>query len=499
MKRPLIWVAARPLAVLLPLEALLLFWHLDLLSPWFDEADTLLFMHGPLRQAIAIPASGLHPPLYFLLLWCWMHLPLGLAWTVQARTLSVLFTLASTFAVDRLWTRGLAAGARWWFLTLWALSPFLLLYGRMSRSYSMQLLLGVAAAAYILRFAEKRSRGNFAMVWALLAVAIYTHYVPGVALIAAANVVLARRGRWRDAAALDGLTALALLPWMAWLIPQLKEWGAHHVGYALTGGMATELVLKLAYWAMSFTMGEAIPDAALLLGALLVPLVLILVFFGLRRQGELAWLAIPAAAVGFLGVTRWVAYPFIPARMIFCFPLFLTFFIAGAAAHRRAGRLAQVGDACGCRSVESGAISTWRDFATNSIRCQWRRSARAFARVPQPAMRRCWWIPAIPISSGSTMRWAMRQRFSPPKIRAHRRRSPNGLEIRVSARSGSCAIRTTFHRRRSTRASRRNSARGCASPLTRTSRLRRWNFDLMRALGMHNPPRYFHELLEFQR
>jgi hypothetical protein len=339
LKRLGIWLATRPLAVLLPLEALLLFWHLDLLSPWFDEADTLLFMRGPLAPVIAIPASGLHPPLYFFLLWCWMRLPLGLGWTAQARTLSVLFTLTSTFAADRIWAQRLAKGARLWFLALWALSPFLLLYGRMSRSYSLQLLLGVLAAAYILRFAEKRSRGNFAIVCALLVVAMYTHYVPGLALLAAANVVLAQRGRLRDAALIDALTALALLPWMAWLIPQLKAWGAHHVGYALTGGAATEFVLKLAYWAMSFTMGEAIPDPTLLLGVILVPLVLILVFIGGRRQREIAWLAIPATAVGFLGVTRWVAYPFIPARMIFCFPLFLTFFDRwrGSPSARRAG------------------------------------------------------------------------------------------------------------------------------------------------------------------
>jgi uncharacterized membrane protein len=156
-----------------------------------------------------------------------MRLPLGLGWTAQARSLSLLFTLASTFAADRLMARRFTAGSRWWFLTLWTLSPFLLLYGRMSRSYSLHLLLGVAAAAQILRFAEKRSRRNFAIVCALLVLAMYTHYIPGVALLSAANVVLARRGRWRDATAIDALTALSLLPRRAWLIPQLKAWGSH--------------------------------------------------------------------------------------------------------------------------------------------------------------------------------------------------------------------------------------------------------------------------------
>ena len=498
MKRLLIWLAARPLAVLLPLDALLLFWRLDLLSPWFDEADTLLFMHGPLRQAIEIPASGLHPPLYFLLLWCWMHLPLGLAWTVQARTLSVLFTLASTFAVDRLWTRGLAAGARWWFLALWALSPFLLLYGRMSRSYSMQLLLGVAAAAYILRFAERRSRGNFAIVWAVLAVAIYTHYVPGVALIAAANVVLARGGRWRDAAALDGLTALVLLPWMAWLVPQLKAWGAHHVGYALTGGMATELVLKLAYWAMSFTMGEAIPDAALLLGALLVPIVLVLAFFGLRRRGELAWIAIPAAAVGFLGVTRWVAYPFIPARMIFCFPLFLTFFVAGAAAHRRVGSVAQWG------MLVASLSGIWCYFHLEGFRNKQYplQMAEIGARIHAGSTGG---REAVLVDSSNSdiigLHYALGDAPTPLAT------EDPGASATVAQWLGDPGIRTIWFLRNTHDVSPEALDARFAAQLGAQMRVTTYSYEpftplelrLMRALGMHDPPRYFHELLEFQR
>ncbi len=498
MKRLLIWLAARPLAVLLPLEALLLFWHLDLLSPWFDEADTLLFMHGPLSQAIEIPASGLHPPLYFLLLWCWMHLPLGLAWTVQARTLSVLFTLASTFAADRLWARCLAAGARWWFLALWVLSPFLLLYGRMSRSYSLQLLLGIVAAAYILRFAEKRSRGNFAIVSALLAVAIYTHYVPGVALIAAANLVLVRRGRWRDAAALDGLIALALLPWMAWLIPQLREWGAHHVGYALTGGMATELVLKLAYWAMSFTMGEAIPDPVLLLGALLVPLVLILAFFGLRRHGELAWLAIPAAAVGFLGVTRWVAYPFIPARMIFCFPLFLTFFIAGVVAHPRVGSMARWG------MLAASLSGIWCYFHLEGFRNKQYPLPMAEIGARIRAGSTAGHAAVLVDSSNSDiigLHYALGDAPVPLAT------EDPGASATVAQWLADPGIRTIWFLRNTHDVSPETLDARFAAQLGARMRVTAYSYEpftplelqLMRTLGMHHTPRYFHELLEFQR
>jgi hypothetical protein len=491
------WLVERPLAVVLPIEALLLFWHLDLLSPWFDEADTLIFMHGPLAQAIAIPASGLHPPFYFTLLWCWMRLPLGLGWTVQARTLSVLFTLASTFAADRLWARRVRLGARWWFLALWTLSPFLLLYGRMSRSYSLQLLLGVTAAAYILRFAEKRSRGNFTIVLVLLVVAMYTHYVPGIAMLAA-NVVLARRGRWRDAAAVDGLTALALLPWMAWLIPQLKAWGAHHVGYALTGGAASEFALKLAYWAMSFTMGEAIPDPMLLFGALLLPLALLLAFFGARRQAEVAWLAIPAAAVGFLGVTRWVAYPFIPARMIFCFPLFLTFLIAGAAVHWRTGRVAMWG------MLAASLVGIWCYFHLEGFRNKQYPlpMAEIGARIRAASAAR---HTSILVDSSNSdiigLRYVLND--APAPLATEDPDAP----AKVAQWVDDPGVRTIWFLRNTHDVSPEAFDARFAAQLSARMRVTTYSYEpftplerrLMRALGMRDPPLYFHELLEFQR
>jgi hypothetical protein len=116
-----------PLPFVLVLQALIYLFNLKLLFPWFDEADELLFMHSSLVNAISIPASGGHPPLYFLLTYGWLRLPLGFSWLVQARTLSVLFALAATVAADRFWARQLPAPARWWFLALWSLSPYLLL------------------------------------------------------------------------------------------------------------------------------------------------------------------------------------------------------------------------------------------------------------------------------------------------------------------------------------------------------------------------------------
>jgi hypothetical protein len=334
------WLRKHPVAAFLPLQALLGFWHLGLLSPWGDEAITLLVVRLPLREILRVAAEDVHPPLYYLLVYAWLRLPLGLDWAVQARALSVVFALAATVAADRLWARRLAPRGRIWFLALWTFSPCLLLYARMCRSYSLQLLVATVAAAFILRYAENRSWKTGAYLAASLAAGLYTHYVPGLALLATANLAWLRKRRFRDAIGIDALVALAYLPWMGRLAASLGSWGTRTGTYMVTGATLSEVPLKLAFWAVSFVMGEAVPDFVLLPGGFVLLLAGVLALSGARRDRELLWIVAPAAAIGFIGVARWVSYPFIPARMLFVFPFFLLLFLTGALAHRRTGALA---------------------------------------------------------------------------------------------------------------------------------------------------------------
>jgi Dolichyl-phosphate-mannose-protein mannosyltransferase len=314
------------------------FWKLNLLSPWFDEADQLTYLHTTLANSIAIPASGGHPPLYFFVIYYWMRLPFGLDWTVQARVLSVLFALIATVAADRFWAKGFPGPWRWAYLSLWALSPFLLLYARMSRSYSLQLLAGTLAAGCLMRFLEKRTwRWGVALTFSL-ALAMYVHYIPGGSLLIAANLMLLRRRQVRSALAVDAGVGLIFLPWIFRLLAFLPTWGLHGGNaYALTGGSLLEIPVKLAYWAFSFFLGEAVPDAVLLVGGAVMAAAAVLLVSGGRRRPDVFCIAAAAAVIGFIGVARWNSYPFIPARMIFLFPLFLTLLVSGAAAHRRLG------------------------------------------------------------------------------------------------------------------------------------------------------------------
>jgi len=84
------WLRKHPIAAFLPLQALLCFWNLGLLSPWMDEAITLLVVRLPVRQILSNASRDVHPPVYYLLVDAWQRLPLGLDWAVQARALSFL-------------------------------------------------------------------------------------------------------------------------------------------------------------------------------------------------------------------------------------------------------------------------------------------------------------------------------------------------------------------------------------------------------------------------
>ena len=333
------WIRRRPAAVFLPLQAIFCFWNLGLLSPWMDEVTSLQTVRLPLPALIQSAAADIHPPGYYLLLWLWQHLPLGLDWAVQARALSVIFLLAAGAAADHFWARRLPAAARLCFLALWTFSPCLLLYGRMCRSYSLQILVIVVATACLERFCQTPSRRTAALLAAAIAASLYVHYVPGLAMLATTNLVLLLRKRLHDAVVISALTLAAYLPWIWTLAHSLQTWTTHAAVYALTGTSWFEIPVKLAYWAMSFAAGESQPDWALS-GAGLLACLFFFLFLRSRSLSELALIALSLTTIGFIGVARWVSYPFIPGRMLFVFPFFLLLVVTGAAAHHRAGTLA---------------------------------------------------------------------------------------------------------------------------------------------------------------
>ncbi len=305
---------------MLLVQAVLLFANLDLLPIWTDELFTFQTIPHPLSEIVPILQRDIHPPLYYFLLHAWpSHTLAGL------RAFSGLWALIATLLLDLLWTRNWRPARRWLALSLFAFSPCLLLYGRMARSYSMQTALMIAAVYFLWRWIRTRTGFWPALVSVLLL--LYTHYVPGLAVLAACAlpaVALVGPGR----TALLMISALVgYLPWLFKFTDALGRWGqaaGFSSRYALTGSSLLEQPIKIGFGVVSLSIGESFPFLALLLA----PLVLWLALRGARvcPKPLVAFLA-ALALVGYLGVSRWVSYPFIPARLLWLLP-FLVMVVA---------------------------------------------------------------------------------------------------------------------------------------------------------------------------
>src|SRR5512135_3506739 len=127
-------------------QAVLMTYRLDLLPMWNDELFTVRAAQQTLGAMLEMVRGDVHPPLYFLLAHYWIRIFPGWIQTapndvlVQLRVLSVVFALLATIALDRLWLKHAPPRLRAWCLALWTFSACLLLYSRMARSYSLQVL-----------------------------------------------------------------------------------------------------------------------------------------------------------------------------------------------------------------------------------------------------------------------------------------------------------------------------------------------------------------------
>jgi hypothetical protein len=310
-----------PIGVVLCLQAFLLLYQLDLLAVWDDELSTYGTVARPVGRIIRGLQRDVHPPLYFVLLHGWAQLRLPWQGIAALRAFSALWALVATLLLDRLWTRKWKPWRRWLALSLFALSPCLLLYGRMARYYTMQMALALLAASLLWRWLRhpdsswRSQLGTFAAVVALL----YTNYAPGIALLAAFCLVAWRLLGASRVGRFVAAVSAAYLPWSLTLGHMLWKWGrgaGFSSEYTLTGNAFTEQFLKIGFGLVSFTIGETF--AAVWLG--LVPVALVLAWHGARLNGRFAVFLGLAAGVGYLGVARWESYPFVPGRLLWLLP-----------------------------------------------------------------------------------------------------------------------------------------------------------------------------------
>ncbi|MCC6858165.1 MAG: hypothetical protein IT158_06385 [Bryobacterales bacterium] len=316
------------LGILLAAQGCLVLARPGLLPLWGDEHATLAALEGPAGEMLRALRGDVHPPLYYLLLRVLAALPFPFHPLELARLFSGVCVLATTVVLDRLWLRTLGPGRRRLVLALWCFSPAAVLYGRMGRSYALQALLAVTAVALLGRFGREPCRRR---LWpaALAALALlYTHYVPGIALAGAFSLHALIRGKaelrraWVPWAA---VVAAGYAPWLFAAADALGQWAAAASlagRYTATGHPLAEQALKLGYGLFAFLFGETVPPWLLPLTAL--PAALLLPWSG---AGLPAWLA-GAAAIGYLGVARWVSFPFVPARLLWLLPFFFVWLAA---------------------------------------------------------------------------------------------------------------------------------------------------------------------------
>ena len=328
------------LILCLIVQAALLTHRLDLLPMWGDELFTLAAAQLPVGKMVDMVRGDVHPPLYFLLAHVWIGIFSGNV-LVQLRLLSVVFALLATIALDRLWLRHFPPRTRAWYLLLWTFSACLLLYSRMARSYSLQVLGFVVVCWAAWRWNQEFSSWKRLLICAAsLTALLYTHYVPGFAAWAGVNVLLLTHvrqhpGRWLTG---NGTVLAAYIPWLL-LTSMLAAWRARPGLLLVTGNTLMETGVKLAYWIFSFFYGEAIPVWMLPVTALLTIPVAWLLWTGTRAAPSWALPLVVTALVGFAAVAGWVSYAFGPARLLFLLPLALLAIAAGAYRTPRAGTI----------------------------------------------------------------------------------------------------------------------------------------------------------------
>lgn len=308
---------------MLCVQACLLFSSLNLLPVWTDELFTVTAIKHPVREIIPLVQQDIHPPLYFVLLRQWAKLPLPFSDVAALRAFSAVWALLATVLLDLFWTRSLKPMERWLAIALFALSPCLLLYGRMARSYSMQAALALLSVAMLQRWMERplslpRASGALISTLALL----YTHYVPGLAILSGFALIGWRSVGIARTATLLLAAALGYLPWAATMIDALSRWGTASgfaARYEISGNPVLEQIVKIGFGLVSLTIGESFLAVSLLLA----PVMLLLALRGARTPEfaqRLPGLLAIAAVIGYIGVSRWSSYPFIPARLLWLLP-----------------------------------------------------------------------------------------------------------------------------------------------------------------------------------
>lgn len=201
------------------------------ISLWLDEGLSVGIASHPLAAIPGLLAQDGSPPLYYLLLHGWMDV-FGRS-EEAVRALSLIFGLATVPVAFWAGRSLFSVRAGWVAAVLAATNPYLNLYSREARMYTLLALVAllcVTTFVHAFVYGRRRYVPWFALT---LALALYTHYwalylAVGLGAGAAACLVTTddRRSVLRYAVAGFGGAALLYAPWLPTLVSQAANTGA---------------------------------------------------------------------------------------------------------------------------------------------------------------------------------------------------------------------------------------------------------------------------------
>ena len=264
---------------------------------WYDEAIAILhasvspsqLLYGTVTPIQGAGAANVHPPLYFLLLHCWV----GLAGRspLAVRFLSVVLGVTTVALLCRLTSRFF--GRRTALVTglLAATNPFHVAYSQETRMYALLALTAVASTWGLLRALEERRPRWWALYVAAATLMLYTQNLGAFVLLALNLLVLTRRAWRRHLSTLilaDAIVAALFGPWLIGVLPGQLDFVGR--GYWLSPPGAAELVRAVMLPILTF---YEPPSSWLLMPGLFTGLFLLAVLLLRARKA-------PSRAVWFL-------------------------------------------------------------------------------------------------------------------------------------------------------------------------------------------------------
>ncbi|MDO9464375.1 MAG: glycosyltransferase family 39 protein [bacterium] len=288
--------------LILILGSILRFINLEGRCFWCDELESYNRALQPASSMLAnLIRNTPHIPLYYLLLHFWLNLGISDAFV---RTLSSIFgvmtIIISYYFFKKLFDRKVALLSVFFL----AVSPFHIMFSRMTREYSLVCLLSVCSMfSFWLVISTKSNRFYKWLIYGIVSILlVYTHYYCWFIIIAQGIFLLIyKRKKLRHWIGTNTIILCLFLPWIGLnILARLNgEWGSVLTIYTSS---TFGYFIKAAYFFYSFTLGQTVYPFNLYMAVPLLTTFFIVFIYGviylLREHNQykkiiLFWLFIP--------------------------------------------------------------------------------------------------------------------------------------------------------------------------------------------------------------